>query len=656
MGTLNAALAWAARGFPVFPLLPNSKTPITDAWQHTATTDPETIRRLWLDPVLKNERNYNIGCLCNDMVVVDVDVKDGKDGYNEYAQLQGHYDTLVVRTPTGGFHCYFMGPDSTNAPVASAVDIRSHNGYVVAPGSTIDGQTYTVANDRDLAWIPLSIERMLRAPYVRSEVEYAGALDSQASIEAGRRYLESAPVAVQGQRGDETTFVTAARLCREMALSVPAAFALMRDHWNARCEPPWEPDELLRKVENAAAYGSAEMGGLTPQVLFASVPEIEAPPTVFEQEPGLWGNAVLPYRIPPRPWLVDRALMTGAVTLLLAAGSAGKSSISLALAAHLAHGLDFAGFKAHQTVKTMIYNGEDDILEQSRRLLAVCILYGFDYDETKKHIMLLSPRQIKMDLVDLDQYRKPIRNQVLVDHIIKEASHSNVGLLILDPLVKVHKCDESDNGQMDFVMETITDIAYQARIAVLALHHTAKSTTRTEDRIGNMDTSRGASAIVNAARIAFTLFNASQQDAEDYGFPDNERHMWVRMDDAKMNMSLATDNAAWFLKQGVKLHNGDIVGVTRYEALEKSMHHIRFRIGRCLIATLQANNAGSLLMTQAVAVVKAGEPLWANKTDTEVRRKLEGMFASEVKIDGNTLKITRDVTDKKSDKVYITVT
>lgn len=660
MGTLNAALAWAARGFSVFPLREYDKEPITADWQHTASTDPETIRRLWIDPVLRNERNYNIGCLCTDMVVVDVDVKKGKDGYNEYMQLQGHFDTLTVRTPSGGYHCYFMGADSANAPVANGVDIRSHNGYVVAPGSYTRASDnaaegyYEVIVDKPLAWVPITIERLLRPPYARAEVEFEGLLDSAASLDAGRRFLESAPVAVQGQHGDETTFTTAARLCREMALSVPAAFALMRDHWNERCLPPWDLGELLRKVENASAYGSAEMGALTPEVLFANVPaDLPAPPTLFEQQPGLWGNAVLPYRIPPRPWLVDRALMIGAVTMLLAPGSAGKSSVSLACAAHLALGKDFAGFKVRRPCKSIIYNGEDDIIEQSRRLLAVCMSYGFDFNEVKSKIMLLSPRELKIELVTQDNYRKPQRNHVVIESLIKECSDPDVGLLILDPLVKIHNVEESDNGAMDYVMETITDIAHEARIAVLALHHTGKSTARTEDKVGNMDVSRGASAVAYAARIAFTLFNASKQDAEDYGFPDEDRHMWVRLDDAKMNMTLATEKAAWFNKDGVKILSGDIVGVLRHTHLDKSVAHIQIRVARHLFASLQATGTGKMTMQQAISLVKSAESLWANKSDTDIRRKMEGMFSVGVRIEGATIKVERDKDDKN---VYFTLT
>lgn len=438
---------------------------------------------------------------------------------------------------------------------------------------------------------------------------------------------------------------------RELGLSVAAAFCLLRDHWNERCSPPWQLDELLRKVENAANYGTAGAGRLTAEVLFDGI-VIPPQQSVFQQSGTTWGNAFLPDRIRPRPWVLDRMLMSEAVTLLMAAGSAGKSSVSLALAAHMALGLDFAGHKCIKACKTIVYNGEDDLEEQSRRLLAVCMSYGFDFNIVKDRIMLLSSRQVKMDLV-VNEYRRPVRNEALVQHIINEASDPDVGLLILDPLVKIHKCDESDNVQMDYVMETLTDIAHAAQVSVLALHHTSKGNSKQEDRIGNMDIGRGASAIVNASRVAFTLLNASAQDAEDYGMQDEERMTWVRMDDAKMNLALSSNQATWFRKEGVRIPSLDVVGVLRHDVLEKSHQHIRIRIARILIANMTANGSGSITMPRVCAVLKAEEPLWANKTDADIKRRVEGMFSTAVEIEGRTLKVERDLSDKKKESVLL---
>lgn len=640
MATLQAALAWASRGFPVFPLACNSKEPIHLDWPSVASTDPDTIAKMWHDPVLQIERDYNIGALCNDMVVVDVDLKNGKDGHNQYVQLGGHYDTLVVRTPTGGYHCYFNGPDSANAPIAPDIDIRSHNGFVVAPGSTIDGASYIVVQDRKLNYIPDSISRLLRPPYARRKTSVVGALNSAASIQAGIRYAQSAAVAIEGQRGDETTFVTAARLVRELALSVDTAYELLAEYWNPRCEPPWSLEELRVKVENAAQYGTADMGRLDPSIIFSAI-NIPPPPSVFSQAGIDFGNAIDSVFIPPRPWMLERLLMLHETTLILAPGSAGKSSLSLAIVAHIALGKSFGPYTCYVKCKCVVYNGEDDRVEQSRRLYAVCQAYDLDYSEVKKQVVLLCSSDIDLRLVSA-RGRSAAANDAAVAQLVEFLSDQNIGLVVYDPLVDVHDVDEGDNSHMNFVMKTLQAIARRANVASLALHHTTKAgQSRQEERIGNMDISRGASGIVYKARISFTLMNASAKDCEDYGLQEAERKTWVRLDDAKMNLALVSDEATWFRKEGNRIPSGDIVGVLRHAELKKNTTHIRSRIADILIATLEANNEASMPIGQAVAVVKTQEPLFSNKSENDIKKRIEGLFSTPVKIREKTLHVQR---------------
>lgn len=650
MGKLQSALDWAARGFPVFPLVEDGKEPaFGGSWLEYATTDVARIHAMWTDPVLGTERSYNIGMDCTDRVVVDIDVKNGKDGLGQYAALGGTYDTLVVRTPSGGFHCYFEGPDSANVGIAADIDIRSHNGFVVAPGSYtsyIEGERaegwYEVVTNREPVWVPFEVERLLQSTYRRTDGAISEAVDSAAAIEAGRNFAQSAPPAMEGQRGDDVTFVTAARMVRELALSVPEAFDLLWEYWNPRCEPPWSWDELYAKVENANMYGTADMGRLDPSVLFRDVTIPPPPPSVFTQQDLDWGNALLPSNMPPRPWMIDRLLMLHEITLLLAPGSAGKSSTSLAIAAHLAVGKNFGPYEVKVKIKTVVYNGEDDVIEQSRRLYAVCQSYGLDYAEVSSRIMLLSADEIDMRLVSA-QGRAAVPDETMISQLVDLASDPDVGLIIYDPLVDVHEVDEGDNPMMNMVMKTLRRINKQANVACLVLHHTSKAgSSRQEDRVGNMDISRGASGIVNKARIAYTLLNASQSDAEEYGMQDGERGSWVRLDDAKMNFALASGKANWFRKEGVKLPSGDVVGVMKYESLTPNTTNLRGRIAGIIIDTLRINEQASMQMLQAVAILKSQEPLLANKTDQQIKQNLEGMFATPIEMQGQTLHVKRE--------------
>src|SRR5215469_5196528 len=94
-----AALDWAARGFKVFRLSPGTKIPpVGSDWTREATSDPDTVENWW-----RSTPDANIGVLCDDLCIVDIDVKDGKPGIQTYRDLGFPQDTLVVKSPTGGF-------------------------------------------------------------------------------------------------------------------------------------------------------------------------------------------------------------------------------------------------------------------------------------------------------------------------------------------------------------------------------------------------------------------------------------------------------------------------------------------------------------------------------------------------------------------------
>ena len=643
MGTLQAALAWAARGYRVFPLQENAKVPAHgESWPDIATNDPDVIRALWTDPVIRTERSYNIGVDCTGGVVLDIDMKNGKRGTDEYAALGGTYDTLTVMTPTGGYHCYFTGPDSGNAALSASIDVRSHRGYVVAPGSVIDGAAYQVVVDAPAAPLPGHLVSRLAPVRTRAERGPVEPVDDSTSIIAATGFLQTCPPAIEGQRGDETTFVTAARLVREFALSEGVALALMLDHYNPRCVPPWSEDELARKIENAAQYGTAEHGKWEASRVFAGV-QVAPPPTMLQQAAVDFGNGVALHDIPKRPWLMDRTLMLHETTLILAPGSAGKSSLTLAIAAHLAMGRDFAGRKTHVQCKSVVYNGEDDVTEQSRRLYAVCVQYGFDYDYVRSRVILLSSDEIDLRLVVTPHGRVPEVNHTVYNALVQVASDPDVGVIAYDPLVDVHTCEEQDNAQMNFVMRTIREVARAANVASIVAHHTTKTgSEKQEHRVGNMDIARGASGIVFKSRIAFTLMNATTQDMEDYGLTERDMMQYVRLDDAKANLYLRSHEPSWFRRDGVKLPNGDVIGVIAATELTKNTMHIRVRMAELFCATMTANGSATMTMAQAVALLKTQDPLFSNRSDSDTRKRIEATFAVPVEHREFTLHVSRE--------------
>lgn len=147
MTKLEYATKLAEMGFKVFPLRENAKTPLFKGKaQEQGTTDINQVHDIWT-----RHPNANIGIATGDgLTVIDVDTmaSHGVDGENSILvyQIQNDFinDTLEVTTPTGGKHYYYLTDNeySNKASILPGVDVRGLGGYVVGPGSTINGTLY----------------------------------------------------------------------------------------------------------------------------------------------------------------------------------------------------------------------------------------------------------------------------------------------------------------------------------------------------------------------------------------------------------------------------------------------------------------------------------------------------------------------------------
>lgn len=147
---LDAALAYAARGWPVHPCRPGSKVPMT-RWRDAATTDPDMIRRWWGQI---STANVAIACGAPAPDVVDVDTKAGAPGPASFARLRDaallHGAFMVVTTPSGGWHVYFAGTGQGNGALhRHGIDFRGRGGFVLAPPSIVDGRAYQLSDWRE---------------------------------------------------------------------------------------------------------------------------------------------------------------------------------------------------------------------------------------------------------------------------------------------------------------------------------------------------------------------------------------------------------------------------------------------------------------------------------------------------------------------------
>jgi hypothetical protein len=139
-----AALAYARRGWPVFPCRPGRKEPDTAHGFKDATTDPEHITAWW---TAVPGRNVAIATGAPGPDVLDVDVRPGGSGYpaldrlQRAGLLQGAGAATV--TPSGGLHLYYCGTSQASGRLPGRhLDFKATGGYVLAPPSAVGGRSY----------------------------------------------------------------------------------------------------------------------------------------------------------------------------------------------------------------------------------------------------------------------------------------------------------------------------------------------------------------------------------------------------------------------------------------------------------------------------------------------------------------------------------
>lgn len=158
---LDAALSYAARGWPVFPLTPGGRVPLAGSRGFKdATVDAAQIRSWWAE---RPDANVGIRTGKDSIIAVDVDRHGKGDGETSLAALEETHGKLPGTwesiTPRDGRHFYFDPPNvavRTRNGIRPGVDIKGEGGYVVAPPSIVAGfdQPYARRNGQATAPLP----------------------------------------------------------------------------------------------------------------------------------------------------------------------------------------------------------------------------------------------------------------------------------------------------------------------------------------------------------------------------------------------------------------------------------------------------------------------------------------------------------------------
>lgn len=479
-GVVEAALACALRGWPVFPvhgILDGActcggpacgspgKHPRTKDGHHAATTDPDRIRSWW-----KRWAHSNLAVRTgsfSDLLVLDV---DGEPGERSLCELQSRHmalpKTTAVETGTGR-HLYFrhsgVSVSCSAGRLGSGLDVRADGGYVLAPPSRHrTGKCYRWTTPPDAS--PSRLPGWLLGLVLARPAAHTG--------------VSPPDVIAQGSRNETLTSI--AGTMRRRGLQPEEILPALRAVNERRCTPPLPAAELRGIARSVGRYQQTEKttrdNPRTPRPRPVVVPLASVQPV--------------------RPsWLWPGRIPMGKLTLLAGDPGLGKSLLALDVAARVSSGADWPD-TANPAAPgfVLLLSAEDDPADTVRPRLDAA---GADVER----ITLLSA------VLDGDGQRCfDIGRDVA---LLREILHTTAGvtLLVIDPLsAYLGSIDSHANADVRNALAPLAALAAEHGVAVLAITHLRKASGKAVYRM------MGSLAFVAAARSAWLVEKDTELD------------------------------------------------------------------------------------------------------------------------------------------------
>ena len=539
---LRAAHALGKIGLRIFPANATTRIPCVTGWQEKATSDPGAIDQFWISYAKAVPAITTGG---NDLLVVDLDVKKGKNGNWEWDAIirENNFDWSgcpLVRTTTGGHHIYFRQREGeligcSVSSVASGIDLRGIGGYVIAPGAVLNnGLTYHLVRG-DMASIPTlpgdihsiltsrlnSNKRGIPSPMLD------GAQPTSPSVgEIGARETAYAATALKENAAQLVAKLPGSG--RNAALN-GVAYRMGRlagAGWIER----HVVEEALRKASEANGYVAKDgpqaaqktfesgfrsgledphppladdpVGGFIGDVFHADLPGPSRSPSPTGKTAAAFAAGPIIRRVSDVPaerieWQWKSRIAVGKLSIIAGDPGLGKSQLTTFLAGKVTTGGQWPNDEGHATPgSVIILTCEDGIGDTVRprleaagaNLEKVNVIDGVRTDRGERRSF-----SIKQNMADLAKALTEIGDVILV---------------VIDPITAyLDGTDTHKTGDVRAALAPLQDVAAQHRVAVVAVSHLNKNSGNGK----SISAITGSNAFVAASRTTFLVTKDSNE-------------------------------------------------------------------------------------------------------------------------------------------------
>lgn len=506
-GNLQVALDLVTDGYFVIPLGPN-KRPLVKGWQGKASNDARQVERWWTKwpdamPGLPSGKR-------NGFTVLDIDQKNGKDGFAELKALGLDVESLSpsqVETASGGRHLYFRweGQGNSAAGLPAGLDVRGEGGFVVAPGAINSKGVYLSLSGsltRELpAWpetlpirkrpskpgqgeptgLPIDVIRDALMACPNDDDAYASRdawLHMAMAVhcetggsEEGRELVHEWSKQHHGYDPDHTDALLASCKADRGLTGWHIIHEAERHGWHDDAVTELRHMEALEDFDDLyQLMGWRPLVELLPEEE-AEIAELVGGPPKQEAKPLFapasdWAG--LP--VPPRKWHVDGLIPGNTVTILGGDGGTGKSLLALQLAVSTVTGTRWVNRGVDQPGKALVLSAEDDNDELHRRLSDICKSHDMPLGKLGKLLMRSMAGEDAL-LAVLDRKTNTLKPTALYAEICNMMDRERPKLVIFDTLADLHAGNENDRAHGRQFIGMLRHLAIEYDCAVVLLAH-----------------------------------------------------------------------------------------------------------------------------------------------------------------------------------------
>ena len=264
------------------------------------------------------------------------------------------------------------------------------------------------------------------------------------------------------------------------------------------------------------------------------------------------------HKLPRRQFVLGNRFMSGVVTLGVGPPGAAKSTLAILAALSIATGERLSGEVVHRPGRVWIHNNEDSLDELYRRIGGMLKYHDIDFTRVRENIFVTSG--LVERLIVAVKEKDIVKMQQAVSEMIASIRREGINHIVVDPFVSTHRgVSENSNEEMEQVIDCFRVIAHETGCSIDLIHHASKQT----ETPGNMNAARGASSLIGAVRMVYTLTPMSKKMAEEMnkGLPDGMKvsddqvARLVRLDHAKGNYSPRDTRVSWFELESYNIGN-----------------------------------------------------------------------------------------------------